>query len=88
VVAGGEMTVGAATVSHGGITLTIGGGAAAGTPGADSTALIGDVRIPAGASVQRVAAALHAVRTQPSEVAAIFASLREVGAIAADVVVR
>ena len=52
------------------------------------SALFGDVRLPAGSSVQRIAAALHAVRTNPGEVAAIFESLREVGAINAEVVVR
>jgi flagellar P-ring protein precursor FlgI len=90
VVAGGDITVGEATVSHAGITLTI-GAATAGAPGTaagDSTALHGDVRMPAGSSVQRIAAALHAVRTNPGEVAAIFTSLREVGAISAEVVVR
>jgi flagellar P-ring protein FlgI len=38
--------------------------------------------------VQRVASALHAVQTPPSEIAAIFAALREVGAITAEVIVR
>jgi flagellar P-ring protein precursor FlgI len=39
-------------------------------------------------SVQRVAASLQAVRTPPSEIAAIFAALKEVGALAAEVIVR
>jgi flagellar P-ring protein precursor FlgI len=87
VVAGGELTVGPAVVSHGGVTLTIGGAepAAAGAAGA---AVPGDVRVAPGASVQRLAAALHAVQTPASDIAAIFAALREVGAISADVVVR
>jgi flagellar P-ring protein precursor FlgI len=38
--------------------------------------------------VQRVAAALHAVRTPASEIAAIFAALREVGALSAEVIIR
>jgi flagellar basal body P-ring protein FlgI len=38
--------------------------------------------------VQAVAAALHAAQAPPTEIAAIFASLREVGALAAEVVVR
>jgi flagellar P-ring protein precursor FlgI len=46
------------------------------------------VRVAAGTSVQRVAAALHAVQTPPAEIAAIFAALKEVGALSADVVVR
>ena len=93
IVAGGEMTVGAATVSHGGVTLTIGGDAAA-APGAAPAApaagqgIPGDVRIAPGTSVQRIASALHAVQTPASDIAAKIAALREVGAIAAEVVVR
>jgi flagellar P-ring protein precursor FlgI len=83
VVAGGDMIVGAATVSHGAITLAIGNVA----PG-DTAAIPGSVRLPAGIAVQRVASALHAVQTPPSEIAAIFAALREVGAITAEVIVR
>lgn len=83
VVAGGEMIVGAATVSHGAITLAIGSETAN-----DTTAIPGSVRLPAGIPVQRVASALHAVRTPANEIAAIFAALREVGAITAEVVVR
>lgn len=83
VVAGGEMVVGSATVSHGAITLAIGTDTAT-----DTTAIPGSVRLPAGIPVQRVASALHAVRTPPNEIAAIFAALREVGAINAEVVVR
>lgn len=83
VVAGGDLVVGAATVSHGAITLAIGNV----EPG-DTTAIPGAVRLPAGIPVQRVATALHAVQTPPSEIAAIFAALREVGAITAEVVVR
>lgn len=92
VVAGGEMTVGAAVVSHSGITLTIvDGGVGAGGVGAEDLGgapLRGDVRVPTGTSVQQVAAALHAARSTPREIAAIFASLREVGAIGAEVVIR
>ena len=94
VVAGGDMTVGDAVVSHGAVTLTIGGMAAAApnapapAAGADTTTTPGDVRIATGTSVQRVAAALHAVQTPPSEIAAIFAALKESGALVADVVVR
>lgn len=83
VVAGGDVLVGAATVSHGAITLALGADVAA-----DTTAIPGSVRLPAGISVQRVASALHAVRTPVSEIAAIFAALREVGALTAEVVVR
>ncbi len=81
VVTGGAVSVGAGVVSHGAVTLTIGDpGAAGGAPG--------DVRMPAGATAQQIAAALHAVQTPPTEIAAIFASLREVGALTAEVVVR
>jgi len=83
VVAGGDLVVGAATISHGAITLAIGNVA----PG-DTAAIPGSVRLPAGIPVQRVASALHAVQTPPAEVAAIFAALREVGAITAEIVVR
>ena len=83
VVAGGDIEVGAAVVSHGGITLTIGTQVAG-----DSTATRGDVRLPNGVTVQRIAAALHALQSTGSEIAAIFEGLRNVGAIAADVVVR
>ena len=83
VVAGGDMVVGAATVSHGAITLAIGQLA-----DNDTAAIPGSVRLPAGIPVQRVATALHAVQTPVNEIAAIFAALREIGAITAEVVVR
>ena len=44
--------------------------------------------MPSGATAQQIASALHAFQTPPGEIAAIFASLREVGALAAEVVVR
>jgi flagellar P-ring protein FlgI len=82
VVAGGEVTVGEAVVTHGPLTLAIGGGA-------DTTAVAaGEVRLVAGISVQRIASALHGVRSSPQEIAAIFSALREVGAISAEVVIR
>ncbi len=84
VVAGGDVPIGAAVVSHGAITLSIAAGGASGAPGAAS----GDVRVAPGTSVQQVAAALHAVQTPAGDIAAIFAALREVGALAAEVVVR
>jgi flagellar P-ring protein precursor FlgI len=88
VVAGGDISVGEAVVSHGPITLSISAGAvAAPAPGA-AAGLRGDVRLAAGTSVQAIAEALHAVRTSPTEVAAIFESLRDAGAISAEVVIR
>jgi flagellar P-ring protein FlgI len=87
VVAGGDVSVGPAVVSHGAVTLAIGdetgANAAAGTAQAPAA-----VRVAVGSSVQRIASALHAVQTPPQEIAAIFAALRDVGAITADVVVR
>lgn len=94
VVAGGDITVGGAVVSHGGVTLTIGvAGAAAPAKAAAAGAngpTIGTqaVRLTNGASVQAVASALQAVQTSPSDIAAIFESLREVGALSAEVTIR
>jgi flagellar P-ring protein precursor FlgI len=81
VVAGGDLTVGEAVVSHGAITLTVGG-----TGGGNAAQ--GAVNVAAGTPVQDVAAALHAVNAPAAEIAAIFQSLREVGALSAEVVVR
>jgi flagellar P-ring protein precursor FlgI len=81
IVAGGDLTLGEATVAHGPVTLTIG-------QPSDSTAPRGDVRFPSGVSVQKVASALHAVQVTAGEMAAIFTSLRDVGALSAEVVVR
>ncbi len=85
VVAGGNLQVGEAVVSHGSMTLTVGGEA---PQGQDANPIPGDVRMAPGVSVQDVAAALHAVAAPPSAIGAIFESLREVGAISAQVVVR
>ncbi|MCU0648093.1 MAG: flagellar basal body P-ring protein FlgI [Gemmatimonadaceae bacterium] len=85
VVAGGDVSVGPAVVSHGAVTLAIGEDAANAAPTTQGPAA---VRVAVGSSVQRIASALHAVQTPPQEIAAIFAALREVGAITADVVVR
>ncbi|MBI3791549.1 MAG: flagellar basal body P-ring protein FlgI, partial [Gemmatimonadetes bacterium] len=54
----------------------------------DTTATRGDVRLPTGTTVQKIAAALHAVQSTGSEVATIFESLKAVGALAAEVIVR
>lgn len=81
IIAGGDLTVGEATVSHGGITITIGA--------TDTTAAVpNNLRMAPGTPVTRIAAALHAVQAPPAEIAAIFESLRAIGAIAAEVVVR
>lgn len=81
IIAGGDLMVGEATISHGGVTLTIGAN--------DTTAAPpGNVRMASGTPVTRVAAALHAVQAPPAEIAAIFESLRAIGAIAAEIIVR
>ncbi len=80
VVAGGGLTLGAAVVSHGPLTLAIGSTVTDEVPGS--------VRVPAGTSVQDVAVALHAVAATPSAIAAIFRSLKDVGSLSAEVVVR
>ena len=80
VVAGGDLTVGEAVVSHGAVTLTVGAAGGAAAPG--------EVRVPGGTSAQQIASALHALQTPATEIAAIFASLREIGALTAEVVIR
>jgi len=81
IVAGGDLVVGEAIVSHGGITISIGARA-------DSTAVAGDVRAASGATVQTIGAALHAAQASAADIAAIFEALRGVGAISAEVIVR
>jgi flagellar P-ring protein precursor FlgI len=82
VVAGGGATVGPASVSHGGLTLLVGGQPAA------SAAAGSIVRVEPAASVQEVAAGLHAAGAKPEEIAAIFEALQAAGALQAQVVVR
>jgi flagellar P-ring protein precursor FlgI len=82
VVAGGGATVGPASVSHGGLTLLVGG-----QPATSETAN-GIVRVEPQTSVQEVSAGLHAAGAKPEEIAAIFEALQAAGAIHAQVVVR
>jgi flagellar P-ring protein precursor FlgI len=82
VVAGGGARVGPASVSHGGLTLQVGGRPAAGE------AANGLVRVEPQASVQDVAAGLHAAGAKPEEIAAIFEALQAAGALQAQVVIR
>lgn len=84
VVAGGDLTIGPGIVSVGGLTLSIGAQAADTAQQQDR----GQVRIPAGASVHQLVAALQAVRTPPEQIAQIFEALRQAGAISAEVVAR
>lgn len=84
VVAGGNQLVGPAVVSQGGIMLTI-----SGTNAAQNTTLApGVVAADEGASVQEIAAGLHAAGATPREIAAIFEALRDVGAIRMQVIIR
>lgn len=82
VVAGGDIVVGEAVVSHGAMTLSIGGNdpSQVGAPG--------DLRLAPGVSVQSIAAALHGVAAPPQAIASVFESLREVGALSAEVAIR
>lgn len=82
VVAGGDIAVNEATVSHGVLTLSIGA--------SDDGASLGggDLRVPIGTSVLDIASALNSVQTPPVEIAAILEALREVGALAAEITIR
>jgi len=91
VVAGGDITIGAAVVSHGGVTLVIGSTgdlSPARKTGETEDGGTQAVQVQSGSSVQKVAAALQAVQTTPAEIAAIFSSLREVGALSAEIKIR
>jgi flagellar P-ring protein precursor FlgI len=85
VVAGGDVTVGPAVVSHRGLTLQVGGGAAPAAGGATPEGL---VRLDGQSTVRDVAAGLHAAGARPEDVAAVFDALRAAGALHAEVVVR
>ncbi len=82
VVAGGGLTVGAAVVSHRGVTLSISDGQAA------PASAPGVITADEGATVQEIAAGLHAIGAAPREIAAIFEALRDIGALTAGVVIR
>jgi flagellar P-ring protein precursor FlgI len=88
-VSGGDIRLGPAVITHHGITLAIGGaGSAPGGAAADSSAHEGLVRMNARASVQDVAAGLHAAGAHAGDMAAIFEALQAAGALRAEVVVR
>lgn len=84
IAAGGDLPVGDAVVSYGSMTLTIGGAG----QGAGAQPVPGQVRVRGGTTVQDVAAALHSMAAPATAIAAMFESLREVGAITAEVTVR
>lgn len=96
IVAGGDVPVGDATVSHEDITLSVGGPPAAAPPvgdapqpaGSAAGAAASPVRVATGTQAVRVADALRVVGASPRAVAAIFLALREAGALAADVEIR
>ena len=93
IVAGGELAVNDAIVSHGGFTLAIGPVAESDTSAAakkDTTekAVPGSLTVATGTPVYRVAAALHAMKAPAADIAAIFEALQSVGAISAEVVIR
>jgi len=83
VVAGGNAIIGPAAVSHHGLSLQVGQPTDAGDPGSP-----GSVWLGTDATVQDVAAGLHAVGAEPREIAAVFESLKAAGALMARVVVR
>ncbi|MEO8563718.1 MAG: flagellar basal body P-ring protein FlgI [bacterium] len=89
VVAGGDIVVGDASVSHGGVTLAVGAMSAADStskdtaPGAPSR-----LRVATGTPVSRVVSALHSMQTSPTEIAAFLESLRAAGALSAEIVIR
>ena len=92
VITGGEIAVGDASVSHGGVTLSIGALATTDTTTRrDSMTpppLPGGLRVATGTPVSRIVAALHALQTPPSDIGAILEALRAVGALSAEVVIR
>ncbi|MEO8622106.1 MAG: flagellar basal body P-ring protein FlgI [bacterium] len=93
VVAGGDITVTDASVSHGGVTLAVGAAAAGDSTAARDTSAAaarvpGALRVASGTPVSRIVSALHAMQTPPAEIAAILEALHTVGALAAEVIVR
>ena len=87
IVAGGDLTLGPGMVSVAGLALSI-GSASADTSTGGTGGGAGQLRVPAGATVQQVAAALLAVRTPPQQIALVFEALRSVGALSAEVIAR
>jgi flagellar P-ring protein precursor FlgI len=96
VVTGGQVQVAPASVSHHGLTVQIGRttapaaapppAAPAGANGAPPAPAV--LALTAGATVEDVAAGLHAAGATAPEIAAIFDALRAVQALSAEVIVR
>lgn len=80
VVAGGDLRVSAAVVTHRGITLRIGGAGGEGVQGL--------VDVPADAPVRDVVAGLHAAGASADDLIAVLGALQAAGALVAEVVVR
>lgn len=90
VVAGGDVRIGPVAVSHRGITLRVGSPSQGQGPAAAQGAGAGQgvVSVEAGATVQEVAAGLHAAGATSQEMASVFEALRDVGAVTAEVAVQ
>lgn len=89
VVAGGDVRIGPAAVSHRGITLRVGAPAVPGAlPSSGTGTGEGVLAVEAGATVQEVAAGLHAAGATSQEMASVFEALRDVGAVTAQVAVQ
>jgi flagellar P-ring protein FlgI len=97
VVTGGQVQVGPASVSHDGLTVQIGGAPTTpAAPAAQAPAAGGNTEAPppavlalnVGATVEDIAAGLHAAGATAPEIAAIFDGLRAVQALRAEVIVR
>lgn len=95
VAAGGNIAVGPAVVSHDWLTVSIADADAAppvapapGDPAIDAVLPPGAVRAETGVEVQALAEALHAVGATADIIGAVLRSLRDVGALHAEVQVR
>jgi flagellar P-ring protein precursor FlgI len=91
VVAGGDIGISDAVVTHAGITLSVGPPMPVDTTvkkDTTSAPVTGGLHVLTGTPAYRVAAALHAMKAAPSDIAAIFEALRSVGALSAEVVIR
>ncbi|MEP6729873.1 MAG: flagellar basal body P-ring protein FlgI [bacterium] len=92
IVAGGDLVIGDAIVSHGGFTLSVGGAPATPDTTVKNVAPVADtpggMRVATGTQASSVAIALHAMRAPAADIAAIFEALHSAGALSAEVVVR
>ncbi len=87
IVAGGRVSLGAVAITHGTLSLNIGGGnQAAAAPGAGSS---GDHMVALGetANVSEVAQALNLMGVSPDDLIAIFQALKRAGSLRAELVI-